>query len=52
VNGKVFYVYKEEKKGVAYIGGEAEYQRYQQLAVQQQIAQDQYMAASWTAKQL
>jgi hypothetical protein len=45
VNGKVFYVYKDEKKGVAYIGREAEYQRYQQLAVQQQIAQQQYMAA-------
>src|SRR6266481_10064592 len=37
VNGKAFYVYKDEKKGVAYIGREAEYQRYQQLAVQQQI---------------
>jgi hypothetical protein len=45
VNGKVFYVYKDEKAGVAYIGREAEYQRYQQLAIQQQIAQDQYMAA-------
>ena len=45
VNGKVFYVYKDENKGVAYIGREAEYQRYQQLAVQQQIAQERYMAA-------
>ena len=45
VNGKVFYVYKDEKAGLAYIGREPEYQRYQQLAVQQQIAQDQYMAA-------
>jgi hypothetical protein len=45
VNGKVFYVYKDEKAGVAYIGREAEYQRYQQLAIQQQIAQNQIMAA-------
>jgi hypothetical protein len=45
VNGKVFYAYKDERKGVAYVGGEAEYQRYQQLAVQQRIAQDNYMAA-------
>jgi len=45
VSGKTFYAYKDEKKGVAYIGGEAEYQRYQQLAVQQRVAQDNYQAA-------
>jgi hypothetical protein len=45
VNGKVFYVYKDEKAGVAYVGREPQYQRYQQLAVQQQIAQNQIMAA-------
>ncbi len=46
VKGKgVFYVYKDEKAGIAYVGREQEYQRYQQLAVQQQIAQDYYMAA-------
>jgi hypothetical protein len=45
VKGTVFYVYKDEKAGVAYIGREQEYQRYQQLAVQQQIAQQYYMAA-------
>jgi hypothetical protein len=45
VKSKVFYVYKDEKAGVAYIGREAEYQRYQQLAIQQQIAQNQIMAA-------
>ncbi len=43
--GNVFYAYKDEKEGIAYVGGEAEYQRYQQLAVQQRIARDQYMAA-------
>jgi hypothetical protein len=46
VKGKgVFYVYKDEKAGVAYIGREPEYQRYQGLAIQQQIAQERYMAA-------
>jgi len=46
VKGKgVFYVYKDEKAGVAYIGREQEYQQYQQLAIQQQIAQERYMAA-------
>jgi hypothetical protein len=45
VKGNVFYVYKDEKAGVAYVGREQEYQRYQQLAIQQQIAQNQIMAA-------
>ena len=46
VQGHVFYVYKDEKAGVAYVGHEPEYQRYQQLAVQQQIAQDYYTAVA------
>jgi hypothetical protein len=46
VPGKgVFYVYKDEKAGIAYVGREQEYQQYQQLAIQQQIAQNYYMAA-------
>jgi len=46
VPGKgVFYVYKDERSGFAYVGREQEYQRYQQLAIQQQIAQNYYMAA-------
>ena len=46
VPGKgVFYVYKDEKSGLAYVGRELEYQRYQQLAIQQQIAQNQIAAA-------
>jgi hypothetical protein len=46
VPGKgVFYVYKDENAGLAYVGREAEYQRYQQLAIQQQVAQNYYMAA-------
>ena len=45
VKGRAFYVYKDEKAGVAYVGHDAEYQRYQQLCIQQQIAQNYYMAA-------
>jgi hypothetical protein len=45
VKEKTFYVYKDEKAGIACVGREQEYQRYQQLAVQQQIAQNYYMAA-------
>ena len=45
VKGRAFYVYKDEKAGIAYVGREQEYQRYQQLAIHQQIAQDYYMAA-------
>jgi hypothetical protein len=39
VKGKVFYVFKDEKAGVAYVGGEPEHQRYQQLCKQQHVAQ-------------
>ena len=46
VKGHVFYVYKDEKAGVAYVGREQEYQNYHQLAVQQQIAQDYYTAVA------
>jgi hypothetical protein len=45
MKGRAFYVYKDEKAGLAYVGHEQEYQRYKQLAVQQQIAQNYYMAA-------
>jgi len=43
--GKVMYAYKDEKKGVAYVGDEAAYQRYQKLAVERRIAQENYQAA-------
>ena len=39
VKGKVFYVFKDEKAGVAYVGGEPEHRRYQQLCMQQHAAQ-------------
>ena len=39
VNGKVFYIFKDEKAGVAYVGGEPEHRRYQQLCMQKHVAQ-------------
>ena len=39
MKGKGFYVFKDEKAGVAYIGGESAHQRYQQLCKQQHVAQ-------------
>src|ERR1700730_8992774 len=38
VKGKGFYVFKDEKAGVAYVGGEPEHRRYQQLCIQQHVA--------------
>jgi hypothetical protein len=44
-NGKVTYAYVDKKAGVVYVGGENEYQRYKQLGVQQNIANEQLEAA-------
>lgn len=41
---KTFYLYKDEKAGVAYVGREPEYQAYKRLCIEQKIAQDYYMA--------
>jgi hypothetical protein len=46
VKGKTFYVFKDEKAGIAYVGHEPEYQKYKDLCIQQRIAQDYYMAAA------
>jgi hypothetical protein len=39
VKGKVFYVFKDEKAGMAYVGGEPEHRRYQELCMQRHVAQ-------------
>jgi hypothetical protein len=44
-NGKVLYAYADKQNNVVYLGGENEYQKYKQLALQQSIAQDQIDAA-------
>jgi hypothetical protein len=37
--GKALYAYADKQKGVVYIGGDEEYQRYKLLGIQQSIAQ-------------
>jgi hypothetical protein len=44
-NGKVNYAFVDKKAGVVYVGSENEYQRYKQLGVQQNIANEQLEAA-------
>jgi hypothetical protein len=44
--GKMYYVRPDVKANVAYVGGQAEYQAYQQLRLQQQLSNDNLMAAS------
>jgi hypothetical protein len=44
-NGKVLYAFADKEKNFVYIGGEAEFQRYKQLGLQQSIAQQQLQAA-------
>jgi hypothetical protein len=46
MKGKTIYAFKDEGAGIAYVGHEAEYQRYKNLCVQQRIAQDYYAYAS------
>jgi len=43
--GKTLYAYKDEESGTAFIGNEKNYQKYQNLAIQQRIARDNYEAA-------
>ena len=46
VKNKTIYAFKDEKAGIAYVGHQAEYQRYVNLCVQQRVAQDYYMATA------
>ena len=57
VNGKGFYVFKDDTAGVEYVGGESAHRRYQQLCTQQHVAQvpeeemNDFFTRSW-ARQL
>jgi hypothetical protein len=44
--GKMYYVLPDAKNNQAYVGGQTEYQAYRQLRQQQQISNDNLMAAS------
>jgi hypothetical protein len=46
IGERKIYAFKDEQAGIAYVGREAEYQRYVHLCVQQRVAQDYYTAYS------
>ncbi len=48
-HGKIFYVYADAANNRLFIGDQKAYQRYQALAVEKQIAQDQVTAAALNA---
>lgn len=48
-NGKIFYVYADAASNRLFVGDQKAYQRYQALAVEKQIAQDQVTAAALNA---
>jgi hypothetical protein len=50
VKGKVFYVFKDEKAGVAYVGGEPEHRRYQRLSKQAAQEAEEEMNPSLATK--
>ena len=45
-DSNVYYIYWDPKKQVVYVGGPKQYAKYQQLNVQQGIAEDQMAAAA------
>jgi hypothetical protein len=54
-DGKTYYVYPDQAHQVLYVGQDAQYQEYQKLRLQNQMAEDQVQAAEmnsdlgWTA---
>lgn len=50
VKGKVFYVFKDEKSGVAYVGGEGDHRRYQRLSMHAAQATEEEMNPSLATK--
>ena len=54
MEGKVFYVFKDEKAGVEYVGGEKAHRRYLQLCTQLHVAQapeeqmNDFFTRSWS----
>jgi hypothetical protein len=48
-DGKAYFVYPDVTQNVLYVGQNAQYQRYQQLREQSQLAQEQLNAAELNA---
>jgi len=45
VNGHVLYAYADEANNVVYFGSQQDYQRYQKLALKQQVAEENLVSA-------
>jgi hypothetical protein len=45
LKGRTIYAYKDEKAGVVYLGSEAEYAQYKQLAVNAKMKEEQFTPA-------
>ena len=45
LKGQTIYAYKDEKAGVVYLGNEAQYAQYKQLAVNAKLKEEQFTPA-------
>jgi hypothetical protein len=45
LKGRTMYAYKDEKAGVVYLGSQAEYAQYRQLATKARLKEEQFTAA-------
>jgi len=45
-NGRTYYIVADPTQNVVYVGGPTEYQNYQQMRAQNQLAQDNYQTAA------
>ena len=45
LKGRTIYAYKDEKAGVVYLGSEAQYAQYKQLAVNAKLKEEQFTPA-------
>ena len=45
-NGRTYYIVADPPRNVVYVGGPTEYQAYQQLRAQRQLAQEQLQTAA------
>ncbi len=52
VKGQTYYVYKDESKGLALVGHEAEYQRYREMARQDRLMEGHYNAEMASAAEI
>ena len=49
-DGKTYYVYPDKTQQVLYVGQDAQYQEYQKLRLQKQMAQEQVQAADMNSE--